>query len=195
MEEKIHVRDDGNVTDNADTTDKGYDDGLAARIDRLEQIERISALKYRYLRASDAKDPDAFRAAFVRGAADIDYGPAMGRYDNADDLTAVFRRIALAEVDGRPLVLDMHHGLHGDIAVTAPGRAEGRWTLSFRQADLAGKTLRTATIEYLDGYVVEDGEWRIVKSHARTLWSLVEPLTDRHRIEIGEDAPWRATPQ
>lgn len=160
------------------------------RLERLEQIERIRALKHRYLRACDAKDVDGFRAAFVAGTADIDYGP-MGRFDNADDLAALFRRVALAQVDGAPVVLDMHHGIHGDIDVGGPGRATGRWTLSFRQANLVDRTLRTAAIEYDDRYVLEEGEWRIAASHAHTMWALVEPLTEEHRIEIGDGAPWR----
>lgn len=158
-----------------------------ARLERLEQVERIRALKHRYLRACDAKDVEGFRAAFVSGTADIDYGP-MGRYDDADELAALFRRVALAQVDGAPAVLDMHHGVHGDIVIDGPGRATGRWTLSFRQANLVERTLRTAAIEYDDRYVLEEGDWRIAASHARTLWSLVEPLTDEHRIDIGDRA-------
>lgn len=161
------------------------------RLDRFEQVERIRGLKHRYLRACDAKDVDGFRSAFVSGTADIDYGP-MGVFDNADDLAALFRRVALAQADGGPVVLDMHHGIHGDIAIEGPGRATGRWTLSFRQANLVERTLRTAAIEYDDRYVLEQGEWRIAASRARTLWALVEPLTEEHRIEVGDGAPWRS---
>src|SRR5690606_4719812 len=67
----------------ADTSD------LAGRIARLEAIEEIKALKHRYLRACDAKDPEAFRACFVSSGASIDYG-ALGAFDDADGIVKVF---------------------------------------------------------------------------------------------------------
>lgn len=144
------------------------------RLAALEQIEAIKALKHRYFRACDAKDPDTLRSCFI-DSADIDYGP-LGDFADADHLATVFRRIALHTVDGRPVILDMHHGLHPDIALTGPGRATGRWTLKFRQLNLIERTERLLTGEYDDDYVLQDGVWKMARSHFRQLWSLTRPL-------------------
>lgn len=152
-------------------------DGLSIeqRLSRLEAIEQITALKHRYLRASDNKDVAGFRAAFIREGAVIDYGP-MGSFPDADGIAAVFEKIALNKADGAHTILDMHHAVHPDITVTADNAAEGRWSLRFRQIDLEAGTETIAAMEYLDRYVVEDGEWKIAYSKSVPLWSLTRPL-------------------
>ena len=96
----------------------GRQSTLAQRIARLEAIEAIKALKYRYWRACDGKDPAGFRAAFVASGAAIDFG-RLGAFDDADPLTEIYRAIALRKTDGKHQILDMHHGLHPDIRVTS----------------------------------------------------------------------------
>lgn len=155
------------------------------RLETLERIEAIKALKHRYFRACDAKDPDGFRACFITAGADIDYGP-LGSFagpDQVERLAAVFRRIALHTVDGKPAVLDMHHGLHPDITITGAGSATGRWTLKFRQLNLIERTEKLLTGEYDDGYLIEDGAWRIARCHFRQLWSITRPLSDDTTVE------------
>ncbi|MGV0626468.1 nuclear transport factor 2 family protein [Mycolicibacter minnesotensis] len=156
------------------------------RLETLEQIEAIKALKHRYFRACDAKDPDTFRACFIARGADIHYGPLGGfdGPDQADKLAAVFARIALHKVDGKPAILDMHHGMHPDISITGPGQATGGWTLKFRQLNMIERTERLLTGEYDDAYVIEDGVWRIARSHFRQLWAITRPLTDDTIVEV-----------
>ncbi|ANH37309.1 Bile acid 7-alpha dehydratase [Nocardioides dokdonensis FR1436] len=151
---------------------------LEQRIARLEAIEAIKVLKHRYLRACDHKDPEGFRAAFVARGAVVDYGPKIGRFEDADGVTEVYRRMALQRREGAYVVLDMHHGLHPDIEVLSGTEARGRWTLRFRQVTLADRMERVSTIEYDDRYVVEDGAWRISSCHVRTLWTLATPLAE-----------------
>lgn len=152
------------------------------RLTALEQIEAIKALKHRYFRACDAKDPDTFRACFIARGADIHYGP-LGGFDDADQIAAVFTRIALHKVDGKPVILDMHHGMHPDIALTGPGTATGRWTLKFRQLNMIERTERLLTGEYDDDYVIEDGAWKMARSHFRQLWVITRPLGDDTIVE------------
>lgn len=156
---------------------------LEQRVAALEATRAIERLKYRYWRACDRKDVAGFRACFVARGADIDF-ERMGRFDDADGITDVFARVALAtREDGTHLILDMHHGLHPDITVLDQTSAVGRWTLRFRQLNLHDRTERVAAVEYDDAYVVEDGEWRISRCHARTLWSITRPLSPEVRIE------------
>jgi hypothetical protein len=149
---------------------------LAERIADLERVQAICELKYRYWRACDAKDPDALRACFVRSGAKIDYGP-LGSYDDADQLAAVFTKVALRRLDrGRWAVLDMHNGLHPQITVHDATHAGGRWTMHFRQLDLARGIERLSTGEYTDEYVVEDGQWRVAASRYVIGWTLSRPF-------------------
>ena len=67
---------------------------LAARLERLEIVQAIERLKYRYWRACDAKDPDTFRDCFVKQGADIDYGPGLGAFHDREPLVEVFARLA-----------------------------------------------------------------------------------------------------
>ncbi|MCX0273405.1 nuclear transport factor 2 family protein [Nocardia zapadnayensis] len=152
----------------------------AQRLTVLEAIEAIKALKHRYFRACDAKDPVRFRACFVTEGAVLDYGE-LGVSD-ADGMAAVFESIALRRVDGKHVVLDMHHGMHPDITVHADGTASGQWTMQFRQVNLLDHTDTLSTGEYEDSYALEDGRWKIAASRFRRLWSITRPVDDTCRI-------------
>nr|WP_216654151.1 nuclear transport factor 2 family protein [Nocardioides sp. zg-DK7169] len=155
---------------------------MEQRIARLEAIEAIKALKYRYLRACDLKQPEVFRECFVARGASIDYGPALGKFDDADGIAEVYRRMALARSDGKYVVLDMHHGMHADVEILSEAEARGAWTLRFRQVNRVERTERVSTIEYDDRYEVEDGAWRIRSCHVGMLWSLSTPLPEGAEI-------------
>lgn len=150
---------------------------LEQRIARMEAVEQIKALKYRYWRACDGKDPVGFRSAFVAVGAAIDFGP-LGSFDDADPITDIYTKIALRKQDGKHLILDMHHGLHPDIVLTSDTTASGSWTLRFRQLNLVERTEKVAAIEYDDRYLVEDGVWKIAACTATDLWSITRPLGD-----------------
>ncbi|WP_280458097.1 nuclear transport factor 2 family protein [Nocardia carnea] len=153
---------------------------LTRRVARLEAVEAIKALKHRYLRACDAKDPEAFRECFVAAGAAVDYG-VLGSFD-ADGMAAVFEKIALQKIDGKNVILDMHHGTHPDITVHGPERASGKWTLKFRQVNLIENTETVMTGEYDDEYVVEDGGWKIAACRFEQYWSITRPVDDTCRV-------------
>ncbi|WP_396454126.1 nuclear transport factor 2 family protein [Actinomadura sp.] len=155
---------------------------IAARIARLEAIEDIKALKHRYLRACDAKDPEEFRACFIASGASIDYG-RLGAFDDADGIAEVFARIALQKTDGGYAVLDMHHAMHPDITVHGETAASGRWTLKFRQVNLVDRTETVAAGEYDDEYVIEDGRWKMSKCHFHRHWSITRPIGPDCRVD------------
>ena len=144
--------------------------------DTKSRIRReIEQLKYRYWRACDAKDPEGFRACFVRTGGELDFGP-LGRTD-PDAMVGIFRSIALATApDGGPRVLDMHHGFMPSIEVESAERATGRWTLHFRQVDRVAGTETVSTGEYRDVYVVEDGRWVMSRCLFDPGWSITRPL-------------------
>lgn len=148
---------------------------------RLQAERDICALKHDYLRACDAKDPEAFRASFVSSGGRLNYGP-LGRTD-PDGMAEIFRQIALAEhPDGGPVVLDMHHAFMPtiDIAEPAegagPSNATGTWSMQFRQVDRLSGTEYLAAGEYRDVYVVEGGRWVMSECDFTVAWSIKRPL-------------------
>lgn len=155
---------------------------LAARVAALEAVEEIKRLKYRYLRACDRKEPEKFRECFVASGAVLDYGEKIGQFRDADGIRAVFEAIALKKVDGKHVVLDMHHAVHPDIRLTSATTAEGEWSLRFRQVNTEHGTETVGAIEYSDSYEVEDGAWRIRRCEVRELWTMTTPLPEGTRI-------------
>jgi len=148
---------------------------LEQRIARLEAIEEIKRLKYRYWRACDSKDPEAFRDCFVTSAADLDYG-VLGIFHDRDALVDVYAGLALRRENGRWLYNDIHHGIHPDIEVQPDGSATGRWTFWFMRVDLLDNIVVQQSMEYDDRYVMENGRWLIQKSHVRALTGVAVPL-------------------
>ncbi|MFD4295536.1 nuclear transport factor 2 family protein [Rhodococcus sp. NPDC058505] len=160
------------------------DADLARRIEKLEQVEAIKALKHRYWRACDAKDPTTFRDCFIRVGARIDYG-RLGAFDDADPMAAIFAKVALHTVDGKHVIFDMHHGMHPEITLTGPNSATGRWTLRFRQVNLLDRTEKVVTGEYDDEYLIEEGQWRMSACRFTETWAMVRPLPDGTTVTEG----------
>ncbi len=154
------------------------DSTLEERIAAIEAVAEITRLKYRYLRACDRKQPEVFRDCFVAEGAELDYGEKIGTFRDADGIVAVFSAIALKQVEGHHVVLDMHHAVHPDITLTGPGTAEGEWSLRFRQVNTVAMTESLGAVEYSDSYEIEDGAWRIRRCVVRELWTMTRPLPE-----------------
>ncbi len=155
---------------------------LEERVAALEAVEEIKRVKYRYLRACDRKQPEVFRSCFIADGAVLDYGERIGNFVGADGIRAVFEAIALKQVEGHHVVLDMHHAVHPDIRLTGPGSAEGEWSLRFRQVNTEQHTESLGALEYSDSYVIEDGEWRISRCEVRELWTMSRALPEGYRV-------------
>ena len=119
----------------------------------------VQALKARYLAACDAKDCDTFRASFADGTVDIDYG-ALGTFDNADALTAIFRDMAC-----HPHMLEWHHASNPQIEILSEDTAKARWSLHYQLINTQDGTLTQLGGEYDDEYRHVAGAWKITKTH------------------------------
>jgi hypothetical protein len=148
---------------------------LLRRVQRLETIHEIEQLKYRYLRACDAKDVATFRDCFVREGADLDYG-VMGQFNDREPLVQIFDAVARSRGgDGSWLVHDIHHGHHPTIDVIDEHNATGHWTLGFVTLHVTPGIYTHASMEYRDHYVIEGGRWKIQKSHCTPLTGITTP--------------------
>ena len=97
---------------------------LEQRIQRLEDLEAIKQLKYRYWRSLDTKQWDELEACF---AADVSVSYGEGRYA-FQGREAVMRFLTESLSVDRGSVT-IHHGHHPEIQITAADTASGTWAL------------------------------------------------------------------
>ncbi|MGW1680883.1 nuclear transport factor 2 family protein [Saccharopolyspora sp. NPDC002376] len=161
---------------------------LARRVARLEAIQQIERLKYRYWRACDSKDPDAFRECFVRDGAEIDYGP-LGGFEGREKLVELYSHLALRRDGDRWLYNDIHQGVHPDIELVDAGTAVGSWTFWFMRVNLVDGVIEQNSLEYRDRYVVEDGEWKIQRSQVIPLTGVTFPIPEGANVAPGPEVP------
>ena len=131
-------------------------DDLAARVARLEDLEAIKQLKYRYWRCLDTKQWDEMTECFTPDASAA-YGE--GRYTFAGrDAIMQFLRDAMGVQSG---TWGHHHGHHPEIELTGPTTARGVWALhNYLLNPRAQRGVRMAC-SYRDEYVKTGGVWRI----------------------------------
>lgn len=122
---------------------------------KLDEIEAIKQLKYRYFRALDCKRWDDLGETLSE---DATAAYDSGRYSfQGRDAILQFLRDAL----GSPRIISMHNGHHPEIELTSESTARGTWYLQdmviFRDANMV---LHGAGF-YGDEYVKREGAWTI----------------------------------
>jgi hypothetical protein len=144
-------------------------EAIADRLAALEDIRAIEALKWRYLRACDRKQPEAVRACFIDDAV-IDY-EGFPLFASADAFVEIYRRWGCL-----PNIIDMHHGQNPIVELTGPDRAVGFFDLFFFQIDTEVKRHTQMAVSYDDEFVRRDGRWLIARTVGRRLSMLVKCL-------------------
>jgi hypothetical protein len=122
---------------------------------KLEEIEAIKQLKYRYFRCLDTKRWDELGETLAEDATTA-YDSGKYAFEGRAAIVA-FLRDAL----GSARIISLHQGHHPEIDVTGPATARATWYLEdlviFRDN---GMELRGAGF-YADEYVKVDGRWLI----------------------------------
>lgn len=144
---------------------------LAARLQRLEDIEAIKQLKARYFRAIDTADIAALETLLTEDIA-VDYKggsyhwQVSGRAAVLGAIGAGFHNRAIAS----------HNGHTPEIDITGPDSASGIWYLAdtFLHRDSLVTTIGTAL--YRDRYVRQGGVWRICASSYTRIYEIVDTL-------------------
>ena len=127
---------------------------IERRLANLEDDRAIRDLKMRYLRAADAKDPDAMADCLLPDARiAFDGFPA---FDNRDDFISVYREFGCAAG-----IFDIHHGGPGIIEIAGTDAASGWWPLIFHNINLTTRRLTRFGVEYSDLYVRGGARWWI----------------------------------
>ena len=146
---------------------------IAARLVALEDKEAIRALKARYLRACDLKQPDVLRDCFAPGAIRIAY-QNFPEFADRDAFVEIFQAMGC-----QPGVFDIHHATNWEIALTGADSATGQWSLNFRTILTGPRHVVRLAVEYDDVYRRQDGRWWIID----TVSTITSMLTE----EIAED--------
>jgi uncharacterized protein (TIGR02246 family) len=136
---------------------------------RLEDIERIRQLKYKYWRSIDTGDIAALEELFTEDVR-VDYiggsyrWQMQGRDKIIESIAQSFHGNAVA----------CHTGHHPEIEVLTDTTATGIWYLTDVFINLAQKIRTTGSALYRDKYVKQRGQWRIAESNYERLYEEVD---------------------
>ncbi|HEY0974906.1 MAG TPA: nuclear transport factor 2 family protein [Solimonas sp.] len=148
------------------------DASIERRIQALEDAEAIRQLKSRYLFACDRKDPKGMRACFADGKVHIDYG-AVGTFDNADALVALYAQIACHEH-----MVEMHHGANPQVEVLGADKARATFSLHYFLINTQVKSITQLAGYYEDEYVKTAAGWKISSTRFVATSTLALDYTD-----------------
>jgi hypothetical protein len=139
------------------------------RLQRLEDIEDIRALKYRYAElCDDGYQPEGLADLFMPDGV-WDGGDDYGRYEGREAIAGYWRGC------GENIPFAIHYILNHVVEPVEPGRrATGRCSL-FQPMTMEGKAY-WAGVRYDEEYVKHDGAWRFATSRLTTL--LLAPHED-----------------
>jgi hypothetical protein len=129
---------------------------IERRLARLEAIEAIKQLKYRYWRHLDLKQWDALAELFATDAT-VNY--SAGKYEfNGREAIMRFLRESLGRERGS---VSIHHGHHPEIELLSPTTARGTWALyNYMFNAKENRGIRIGAY-YDDGYIRIGGDWKL----------------------------------
>jgi len=151
---------------------------IAIRLAALEDKEAIRALKARYLRACDLKQPDVVRDCFAPGQIRIAY-QNFPEFNDRDAFVDVYRSMGC-----QPGIYDIHHATNWEIDLTGADSATGRWSLNFRTILTGPRQIVRLAVEYEDIYRRENGRWWIVETVSKVTSMLTEQVAQDGSIAM-----------
>ena len=149
------------------------------RVRRLEEIDAIKRLKYKYVRCVDSKLWDDLAQCFIQEAT-TSYG---GKYSPAG-LAAI---LDFLRKYNPPEVITMHHVHHPEIELTGAETARATWALQDYVISLKGDWSHFGTALYQDEYVKVDGQWKIKHTGYKRIFSERWTRSEIKSLEITEN--------
>lgn len=147
------------------------DEHLAAAIARLEAVEAIKALKYRYMRAVDLKDWRLLATTLTEDVSAV-YGERLAFHDRAGVIDFMTTSVG-------PEIITVHH-LHQPEITVEGDHALGTWALADQVIIPDQRIMITGASFYDDRYVRNDsGQWLISSTGYRRLFESIESLDVR----------------
>ena len=149
------------------------------RVRRLEEIDAIKRLKYKYVRCVDSKLWDDLAQCFIQEAT-TSYG---GKY-SPTGLAAILDFLSKYNP---PEVITMHHVHHPEIELTGAETARATWALQDFVISLKGDWSHYGTALYQDEYVKVDGRWKIKHTGYKRIFSERWTRSEIKSLEITEN--------
>lgn len=141
---------------------------------RLEDIELIKQLKYKYCRGIDTCDI-ALLDSIMTDDMSVDY--LGGSYHfQAEGKAAV---LAALKAAFHPNFVGSHTVHHPIIEVHDDGTADGHWTLIDYSLNLNDLRVTQGSSFYKDRYRFEGGQWKLQRASYTRLYEMVETLPAR----------------
>ncbi len=138
---------------------------LERRLRRLEDVEAIKQLKYRYWRHLDLKEWEELAECFAEDAT-VAYGGGKYRFEGREAIMR-FLRDSLSRESGSVTV---HHGHHPEIEITGEDSARGTWGLyNYMYNEKQNRGIRIGAY-YRDDYSRIGGIWKITHIGYQTIF-------------------------
>jgi hypothetical protein len=156
---------------------------LAARVQRLEDIDEIKKLKATYCFLCDAglddeRNRNELISHFTADArVDFGLGPAS-HFRGREGLEVFFGQVVPGAVSF------CMHMVHNAIIEVDGDRATGRWYYEAPTTDAASERAQWMAGTYVEEYLREDGEWKFVS--IETQWKYISPYDEGWAKNPGE---------
>lgn len=146
-------------------------------VEQLIAIENIKQLKYRYFRALDCNDWNAFGATLTQDC-EANYSSGHLHFDGRDAIVD-FMRTNMSSAQ----FLSMHTAHHPEITISDDFKlATGAWYLQDTVLIIEAKRKLYGTAIYKDEYINVDGQWLISKTGYDRIFECIEPISDEHNV-------------
>jgi SnoaL-like domain len=140
---------------------------------RLEDIELIKRLKYKYWRCIDTGDIASLRDSLTEDMK-VDYNGGTYRWQ----MTGRDKILEAIAGSFNSNGVGCHTGHHPEIDVLTDTTATGIWYLTDTFINLKEKVRTTGSALYRDKYVKVAGQWRIAESTYERVYEQVETFTE-----------------
>jgi hypothetical protein len=145
-------------------------------MNRLEEIEAIKQLKYRYLRALDTNDWKLMAECLAENCQSW-YGGGKYSFSGRDPIIRF-----LDEHMSGDQFLSVHQVHHPEIELTSEATAKGVWYLTDVVLDLKRGLDLFGAAFYEDEYVKRDGRWWIQRTGYRRTFEQWQPRRPEQQI-------------
>jgi hypothetical protein len=151
---------------------------LTARIQQIEDIERIKELQLRYWRAVDQKNPEQLRSLFSPAKIHIEF-EGMQTWTSRDEFVQTFIELGMD-----PARQENHFGLNPIISFSKTGAASATWRLFMFAYNVASRTVIRISGMYEAGYVRDESGWLIETLVFRRHSIYCEQIQEDGKVEV-----------
>ncbi len=151
--------------------------GLRAEVDRLNIIEAVKRVKYKYWRCFDTADLEGMTEVLHEDVTlSIEAGVYSMAYQGRDAYVQMVKEGAHSDM------ISHHNGHHPEIDVVGDDEAIGTWYLYDDLHEFRRGMRLFGTAFYRDRYVRVDGEWKIRYSQFHRIYEIKEELPERSAV-------------